>query len=332
MSAALTALCNGDRRVRDRARMYIDRVKIWESQGNARSIQDISVSVPAVCVWLAAEWYVMREKLTCSLNASVVQRGDLQSASGLSPAHFDRAENLIRQVIVQFEQTSSRRSHATRSATVSAFTACKPTDKATLIERAKKVQQNAMSHKAPVTSQSSRAAQKQAMPAAFNAAMTQPRIQTKPDDDKTEQQAGVLSLPPPPEPATSALSLGSKVPSSDPSHMRLLALGLPAFREGLNFDVQPRRKRGRPPAKRLTPQQINDKQFLESLWSNSPLPSSARTARMPSRYSQSAQLTAHEVHWIYPLSRPLLTYSGDPSSVRLKPSLVWEKWLSRSFS
>ena len=99
MSAALTTLCQGDRRVRDKARMYIDRVKIWETQGNARSTQDISVSVPAVCVWLAAE----------SLGVDSIQRRDLQRSSGLAPARFDRAENLLRQVIATFDRTRHER-------------------------------------------------------------------------------------------------------------------------------------------------------------------------------------------------------------------------------
>ena len=99
MSAALTTLCRGDRRVRDRARMYIDRVKIWETQGNARSTQDISVSIPAVCVWLAAE----------SLGVDSIQRRDLQRSSGLAPSHFDRAENLLRQVIATFDGTRHER-------------------------------------------------------------------------------------------------------------------------------------------------------------------------------------------------------------------------------
>mgnify|MGYP001075933541 CR=1 FL=1 len=58
MSAALTALCGGYRPLRDKARMYIDRVKLWELQGNARTIQEISSGVPALCVWLASEAYV----------------------------------------------------------------------------------------------------------------------------------------------------------------------------------------------------------------------------------------------------------------------------------
>lgn len=57
--AALAQLCKGDRTLRDRARLYIDRVKIWETQGNARSVKEINTGVPAVCVWLANEAYVL---------------------------------------------------------------------------------------------------------------------------------------------------------------------------------------------------------------------------------------------------------------------------------
>lgn len=56
--AALAQLCKGDRAVRDRARLFIDRVKIWETQGNARSVQEVNAGVPAVCAWLANEVYV----------------------------------------------------------------------------------------------------------------------------------------------------------------------------------------------------------------------------------------------------------------------------------
>ena len=55
MSAPLSALCKGDRALREHARMYVDRVKIWECQGNARSLQDIHSGILALCVWLASE-------------------------------------------------------------------------------------------------------------------------------------------------------------------------------------------------------------------------------------------------------------------------------------
>lgn len=53
MSAPLSALCKGDRGIRERARLYMDRVKLWEMQGNARSVQEISSGVMAICVALA---------------------------------------------------------------------------------------------------------------------------------------------------------------------------------------------------------------------------------------------------------------------------------------
>jgi len=59
MAAPLVALCKGCRDVRDLARLYMDRVNLWEMQGNARSVQDIKAGIPAVCVWLAAEKYVV---------------------------------------------------------------------------------------------------------------------------------------------------------------------------------------------------------------------------------------------------------------------------------
>jgi len=55
MSAPLSALCKGDRGIRERARLYMDRVKLWEMQGNARSVQEISSGVMAICVALAGE-------------------------------------------------------------------------------------------------------------------------------------------------------------------------------------------------------------------------------------------------------------------------------------
>lgn len=55
MAAPLVALCKGCRDIRDQARLYMDRVNIWEMQGNARSVQDVQVGIPAVCVWLATD-------------------------------------------------------------------------------------------------------------------------------------------------------------------------------------------------------------------------------------------------------------------------------------
>lgn len=306
MSAALTALCQGDRRVRDRARMYIDRVKIWETQGNARSTQDISVSVPAVCVWLAAE----------SLGVASIQRRDLQRSSGLAPAHFDRAEHLLRQVIATFDQPRHERLRAIPATRPKRpDTRQRSSTQNELIERAKQIQQSAQaSHVAPkVTPQPSSSG-------AFEAAMKQSPQAITPKLMRKESPAV----------SHSGTESASALPSTDPSHIRLLALGVPAYREGLQFEVQHRRKRGRPPAKRLSLQQMNDKQFLDSLWSNSPLPSHLRIAGMPLRYVHMAHLDAHDTHWIRPLPRPLLTYGGDPSETRLRPSHVWDKWVSKA--
>lgn len=307
MSAALTALCQGDRRVRDRARMYIDRVKIWETQGNARSTQDISVSVPAVCVWLSAE----------SLGVANIQRRNLQRSSGLAPAHFDRAENLLRQVIAVFDQPRHERLRAIPSARP------KPPDtrqktgfQGELIEQSKRIQQSAQAgHVA------SQVIPQPSSSGAFDAAMRQ-SSQTKIPKRMREESPATLH---------SSAKPSSALPSTDPSHIRLLAMGVPAYREGLQFEIQHRRKRGRPPAKRLSIQQMNDKQFLDSLWSNSPLPSHLRIAGMPLRYVHKAHLDAHDTHWIRPLPRPLLTYSGNPSEIRLRPSHVWDKWVSKAF-
>lgn len=58
MAAPFAGLCKGDRPLRDRARLFLDRFKLWESQGNARSVQDLNAGIPAVCVWLADQAYV----------------------------------------------------------------------------------------------------------------------------------------------------------------------------------------------------------------------------------------------------------------------------------
>lgn len=306
MSAALTTLCQGDRRVRDKARMYIDRVKIWETQGNARSTQDISVSVPAVCVWLAAE----------SLGVDSIQRRDLQRSSGLAPARFDRAENLLRQVIATFDRTRHERVRTIPAARPERpNTRRRSSSQGELIQRAKQIQESAqLGHGAveaiPPPSSSE----------AFDAAMKQPP-QTKVPKRIREES---------PNTPLSATDSAPDRPKADPSHIRLLALGVPSYREGLQFEVQHRRKRGRPPAKRLSLQEMNDKQFLDSLWSNSPLPSHLRIAGMPLRYVQKAHLDAHDSHWIRPLPRPLSIYSGNPSGTRLRPSHIWNKWVSQS--
>lgn len=53
--ALLASLCRGDRAVRDQARLFVDRVKLWELQGNARSTQGIASGVLPACVWLACD-------------------------------------------------------------------------------------------------------------------------------------------------------------------------------------------------------------------------------------------------------------------------------------
>lgn len=128
------------------------------------------------------------------------------------------------------------------------------------------------------------------------------------------------------EPKPTALETPS-LSSEDLYHKRLLSLGLPAYRQGIKFDVQPRRKRGRPPAPRLTPQELSDKQFLAALWAKHPptQPKNRSMAGVPPRYTQ-AKLSAKELHWMRPIPMPLTITPQDPSGYGLPPSEIWRRW------
>lgn len=127
-------------------------------------------------------------------------------------------------------------------------------------------------------------------------------------------------------------SSASQPSEKDLYHKRLLSLGLPAYRQGIKFDVQPRRKRGRPPAPKLTPQELSDKQFLASLWAkHPPIQEKKRSmAGMPPRYSH-AKLSNKELHWMRPIPMPLSIATQDPSGYRLPPSAIWRRWSETLF-
>lgn len=117
----------------------------------------------------------------------------------------------------------------------------------------------------------------------------------------------------------------------DLAHLRLLSLGIPAFREGIKFEVELRRKRGRPPAERLTVQQLKDKQVIDALYAAPAGVTPEREAGIPPRYTKRARLSLSEIHTLRPLPWPLATSTLDPSAPTVRPSERWAQ-LARTLS
>lgn len=106
---------------------------------------------------------------------------------------------------------------------------------------------------------------------------------------------------------------------------RLLSLGMPAHREGLKFEVQPRRKRGRPPGQKKSPAQLMRDEALEALWkANAEHPTS--NGYMPARYAAQAKLSREEAQWLCPLPMPMIMSTANPATVQALPSEVWARW------
>jgi hypothetical protein len=110
--------------------------------------------------------------------------------------------------------------------------------------------------------------------------------------------------------------------------IRLIALGIPAPREGLKFDGQLKRKRGRPPAKRATPQELQERNLLNTLMKEDGSILPHRSGGVPTRYANVAKLEPDEMHWIRPLPMPLVMSSLDPAAPTLPPTQVWAQWSS----
>lgn len=100
---------------------------------------------------------------------------------------------------------------------------------------------------------------------------------------------------------------------------------MPAHREGLKFEVQPRRKRGRPPGQKKSPAQLMRDEALEALWkANAEHPTS--NGYMPARYAAQAKLSREEAQWLCPLPMPMIMSTANPATVQALPSEVWARW------
>lgn len=206
----------------------------------------------------------------------------------------------------------------------------------TLLERAKAVQSGVPFQRTPATlpsatSESSTFSPRPSAPAppAPGTTMYPPRAPA-PEPAKAVPQRAL-----PRQHGSYARSLASAtpVPSGEQNaitqeRIRLIALGIPAPREGLKFDGQLKRKRGRPPAKRATPQELQERNLLNTLMKEdgSILPHSS--GGVPTRYANVAKLEPDEMHWIRPLPMPLVMSSLDPAAPTLPPTQVWAQWSS----
>lgn len=111
------------------------------------------------------------------------------------------------------------------------------------------------------------------------------------------------------------------------TYQRLVSLGMPAHRQGLKFEIEPRRKRGRPPGqKKSIPQWMRDADQIASR--EPPMESISSTGYLPARYA-TAKLTKLEEQWICPLPMPMMMSTANPSAVHATPSEVWARWAAQ---
>ncbi|WFD41670.1 hypothetical protein MPSI1_000302 [Malassezia psittaci] len=324
--AALGQLCKGDRAIRDRTRLFIDRVKLWESQGNARSMKEIHAGVPAVCAWLADE----------ILERKVIERDEMMRASGLSPEKFAHAEKLVRQVVSDPPRTRTRRQsgasvtdrkepRAVSKPPVSPEKSREKIDKNTLLDRAKAAQSGALFRPA---------SQREITPAQIpeSELRTAPVLRKKEKEKRAGQpEPKRMKKSEPtretnsPHPVPDGLPPIIKHESEEAqAYQRLVSLGIPAHREGLKFEIEPRRKRGRPPGQKKTiPQWMQDADRIAP--SDHTLEASASI--LPARY-MAANLSHSELQCLRPLPVPMVMSTANPSGVRAKPSEVWARWAS----
>lgn len=249
---------------------------------------------------------------------------DIVRASGLSPSKFEKSVDLIRNVVTLPTSTSRTRLPTRKAALTSQSTSLAQTkkpklDKEALLDKAKAIQRGKFEPSSPFE------------PAATSSSMSFRAILPSPMEPMHRKIEPAESLPilPPPKPAPPPKVI-KKTPVPAPLskeqeqvHTRLLSVGIPKFREGIKFDVQPRRKRGRPPAERLTTQQIKDKMFLATLYSTRPEETPSQDASVPARYVRLSQLSSKEAHWMRPLPIPLVMPHVDPSAHQVSYQELW---------
>lgn len=332
MAAHIAALCRGDLAVRDRARLYIDRVKVWELQGNARSTQAFTSGIIPACVWLACN----------ALGATIMTKDDMMKASGLSPTEFDRALDVLKPVVSMAPARRQRR----MSSQVPQTLTQKPLSKDDLMEKAKQVQTGSLfKQKEP---EPQRIPAKSLKP---NHSLTRLRESLVAEQNQAESAESSAASPPKPQPQTrptrgrppsgarSGRAASSSTPkqeepprqqqgesvqwmsAEDENAMWARILGK---RIGIGRSEEPRRKRGRPPG-------TGTKKAAAPLVSSTPtLPPAPETRRPvrypPPRYRTVCPLDEKELHMLRPLPIPLAMATCDPSMPCTNAERVWARW------
>lgn len=243
---------------------------------------------------------------------------------------FNCAERMIKGIVQDMPRLRTRRgSSGPPERTKEPQTVSKPSavpkneqrlGKAALLERAKAAQSGALFRPAP--SDSAPPASKPDPPASVPRKVESPAAISEPASDSRKK--ATMSRTPSDTPPTAPV----KPESEDvQAYQRLVSLGMPAHREGLKFEVEPRRKRGRPPGqKKSIPQWMRDAEriALRELKEES----SVTSGHLPPRYT-AANLTREEEQWISPLPMPMMMSTACPSSVQATPSEVWARWAPR---
>ena len=265
----------------------------------------------------------------------MLQRAELMRSSGLSPEKFTQAERMIRSVVQDMPRLRTR-----RESTGAPVPGKEPRlvsepqtqskrkeprlDKSTLLERAKAVQSGALFR--PKTTEAVHVpnppAPTASVPRKVEAPVPTPEPATEANTEarkRTAMPRASSDSPAPPAVKTESEEVQA--------YQRLVSLGMPAHRQGLKFEIEPRRKRGRPPGqKKSIPQWMRDADQIASR--EPPLESTSSTGYLPARYA-TAKLTTLEEQWICPLPMPMMMSTANPSAVHATPSEVWARWAAQ---
>lgn len=309
--------------------------------GNARECaQRAGCTCRHSCCLCVASGRQVRGAFSPRLGNSEITRQDMQRASGLPPQKFDHAVTTILNAIQSLDQGRDRRPSRRASLSMSQE---QRMDKRNLYDIAKKVQSGEFLHKkdhketdVPVPNAAIQPAKQVTKPrpsGPHKVKVNKPESASKRKLESVERTRNKVpaSMTPPAGPVHQ--SFAPRQSNEDLYRTRLLSLGLPAYRQGIKFEAQPIRKRGRPPAPKLTPQELSDRQYLASLWAKQPpMQEKKRSmAGVPPRYAF-ANLSTTELHWMRPMPMPLSISTQDPSGYRLPPTDIWRRWSETMFS
>lgn len=246
-------------------------------------------------------------------------------SSGLSPEKFMHAEKMIKSVVQDMPRLRARReSSAARTKEPQTVSQAQSPpkkkedrlDKTALLERAKAVQSGVLFRSPALDSVPLPAhPERTTVPRKVESPSPAPEAPKEPASESKKRPPSTRPSSDPPEPSV-------KPESEDvQAYQRLVSLGMPAHREGLKFQVEPRRKRGRPPGqKKIIPQWMRDAERI-ALREQIP-PSTSSTGYLPARYL-AANLTRVEEQWICPLPMPMMMSTANPGAVQALPSEVW---------